>query len=82
VTVLCFLQQSQRDADLNAWVITRYAGLSARYINGLFEDESLKCKVDSPLRKKGALPFFSQHPEAKRKGVQKDLKRAQVRCIY
>lgn len=34
-----FIEQNLRDVDLDTGVITRYAGLSARYINGLFADE-------------------------------------------
>lgn len=34
-----FIEQNLRDADLDTGAIARYAGLSSRYINGLFEDE-------------------------------------------
>jgi AraC family transcriptional activator of tynA and feaB len=34
-----FIEQNLRDADLDTGVIVRHAGLSARYINRLFEDE-------------------------------------------
>lgn len=34
-----FIEQNLRDADLDTGVIARHAGLSARYINHLFEDE-------------------------------------------
>jgi AraC family transcriptional activator of tynA and feaB len=33
------IEQNLRDVDLDTSMITRYAGLSARYINSLFEDE-------------------------------------------
>lgn len=34
-----FIEQNLRDVNLDTSVITRHAGLSARYINDLFEDE-------------------------------------------
>jgi AraC-like DNA-binding protein/mannose-6-phosphate isomerase-like protein (cupin superfamily) len=34
-----FIEQNLQNTDLDTNAITRYAGLSARYINGLFEDE-------------------------------------------
>lgn len=36
-----FIEQNLRDGNLNTAAITRYAGLSARYINSLFEDEGM-----------------------------------------
>ncbi|MGR9012938.1 MAG: AraC-like ligand-binding domain-containing protein, partial [Gammaproteobacteria bacterium] len=37
--IKAFIEQKLRDTDLDTLMISRYAGLSARYINGLFEDE-------------------------------------------
>lgn len=34
-----FIEQSLREINLDTSLITRYSGFSARYINGLFEDE-------------------------------------------
>lgn len=38
-SIKTFIEQNLRDADLDTGLITRHAGLSARYINSLFEDE-------------------------------------------
>ena len=38
-SIKTFIEQNLRDTDLDTCMITRYSGLSARYINGLFEDE-------------------------------------------
>ena len=38
-SIKTFIEQNLRDVDLDTGLITRHAGLSARYINSLFEDE-------------------------------------------
>jgi len=38
-SVKTFIEQNLRNTDLDTGLITRHAGLSARYINSLFEDE-------------------------------------------
>lgn len=38
-SIKTFIEQNLRDVELDTGLITRHAGLSARYINNLFEDE-------------------------------------------
>ena len=38
-SIKTFTEQNLRNVELDTSMITRYAGLSARYINNLFEDE-------------------------------------------
>jgi AraC family transcriptional activator of tynA and feaB len=38
-SIKTIIEQNLRNSDLDTGVITRIAGLSARYINGLFEEE-------------------------------------------
>lgn len=40
-SIKTFIEQNLRDVDLDTGLITRHAGLSARYINSLFEDEGI-----------------------------------------
>lgn len=61
------IEQNLRDVDLDTSMITRYAGLSARYINRLFENEGTslmryvwRCRLEN-CRKDMLNPVYAGH---------------------
>jgi AraC family transcriptional activator of tynA and feaB len=66
-SIKTIIEQNLRNSDLDTVVITRIAGLSARYINGLFEDEGTslmryfrKRRLEN-CRKDMLNPFYAGH---------------------
>ncbi|MDD5265543.1 MAG: helix-turn-helix domain-containing protein [Methylococcales bacterium] len=66
-SIKTIIEQNLRNSDLDTGVITRIAGLSARYINGLFEEEGTslmryvrKRRLEN-CRKDMLNPFYAGH---------------------